>query len=63
MENEEPKVLAALGAQASILAYQQLLQLNWESWKPEVAQWLHSEDAEPALRELLAAVPCSRTVH
>lgn len=63
MENDEPQLIAGFGAQAAMLAYQQLLQLNWQSWKPEVAEWLHSEDAEPALKELLVAVPCSATVH
>ncbi len=63
MENDETQLIANYGAQAAILAYQRLLQLNWESWKPEVADWLHSEDAEPVLKELLVAVPCSATVH
>ncbi len=63
MENDETQLIAGFGAQAAVLAYQRLLQLNWESWKPEVAEWLHSEDAEPVLQELLGAVPCSATVH
>ncbi len=63
MENDETQLIAGFGAQAAVLAYQRLLQLNWESWKPEVAEWLHSEDAEPVLKELLVAVPCSATVH
>lgn len=63
MENDETQLVAGLGVQAAMLAYQQLLQLNWESWKPEVADWLHSEDAEPVLKELLAAVPCPATLH
>ena len=41
----------------------ELIQLNMESWKPEVNEWLHSEDAEPVLKELLVIVPCSGTVH
>ena len=49
--------------EAMLQAYTQLIQLNMESWKPEVTDWLHSEDAEPVLKELLAIVPCSGTVH
>ena len=63
MQNDKTQLVAGFGAQAAVLAYQRLLQLNWESWKPEVAEWLHSEDAEPVLKELLVAVPCSATVH
>ncbi len=48
---------------AVILAYQRLLQLNLESHKPEVADWLHSEDAEPVLKEMLVNVPCVGRVH
>ncbi len=47
----------------SIQAYLELLELNLGAWKPQVAQWLHSEDAEDSLKELLAIVPCSPTVH
>ena len=54
---------AGFDAAAAMLAYQRLLHLNWESWKPEVAEWLHSEDAAPVLKDLLAAVPCSVTLH
>jgi len=63
MENDETQLITNAGVQAAVLAYQRLLQLNWESWKPEVADWLHSEDAEPVLKELLVAVPCSATLH
>ena len=49
--------------EAVIQAFQKLIQLNMESWKPEVADWLHSEDAEPELKELLEMVPCSITIH
>lgn len=63
MENDETQLITNAGVQAAVLAYQRLLQLNWESWKPEVADWLHSEDAESVLKELLVAVPCSTTVH
>lgn len=46
-----------------IQAYQRLVQLNLELHKPEVEQWLHSEDAEPALREMLAHLPCLGQIH
>jgi len=49
--------------QAVILAYQRLIQLNLESYKPEVADWLHSEEAEPVLKEMLANVPCVGHMH
>jgi hypothetical protein len=47
----------------AIHAYLKLIELNLAAWKPQVAEWLHSEDAELPLRELLAHVPCSPTVH
>jgi hypothetical protein len=47
----------------SVEAYRQLLQLNIKSYKPEVADWLHSEEAETVLIRMLAAVPCSSTLH
>jgi hypothetical protein len=47
----------------AIQAYLELLELNLGAWKPQVAEWLHSEDAEDSLKELLAIVPCSPTVH
>lgn len=49
--------------QAVILAYQRLVQLNLELYRPEVENWLHSEDAEPALKEILANVPCAGHIH
>ena len=49
--------------QAAILAYQRLIQLNLELHKPEVEEWLHSEDAEPVLKEMLAYVPCAGHIH
>ena len=55
--------MAGADVQAAVVAYQQLMQLNWESWKPEVADWLHSEAAEPVLKNLLAAVPCPAVLH
>jgi hypothetical protein len=48
---------------ASVQAYLRLLELNLGAWKPDVENWLHSEEASPALRELLAFVPCSPTLH
>jgi hypothetical protein len=48
---------------AAIYAYLRLIEINMASWQPEIAEWLHSEDAEPSLRELLAVVPCSPTRH
>jgi hypothetical protein len=48
---------------AVINAHFQLMALNFGSWKPDVEQWLHSEDAQAPLRELLANVPCSPTIH
>ena len=59
----EKQILTTLGTEAALLAYQQLMQLNLESWRPEVAEWLHSEAAEPVLKDLLLAVPCARTIH
>ena len=49
--------------EAVIQAFQRLVQLNLESHKPEVADWLHSEEAEPELKSLLENVPCSVTIH
>ena len=48
---------------AAINAYLELIALNMKVWRPEVAAWLHSKDAEAPLRELLAIVPCSPTIH
>jgi hypothetical protein len=48
---------------ASIEAYRQLLALNLKLYKPEVTIWLHSEDAEPVLTQILVNVPCSETLH
>jgi hypothetical protein len=48
---------------AAIHAYLRLMELNMASWKPQVAEWLHSEDAEPSLKQLLVMVPCSPTLH
>ena len=63
MDHENRQLVAGPDVQAAVVAYQKLLQLNWQVWKPEVAAWLHSEDAEPVLKELLVAVPCSATLH
>jgi hypothetical protein len=48
---------------AAINAYLRLMELNMASWKPQVAEWLHSDDAAPSLKQLLALVPCSPTLH
>ena len=56
-------MLTAFAPEAAIQAFQRLIRLNMESWKPEVADWLHSEDAELVLKELLETVPCSGIVH
>ena len=56
-------MVSAYAHEAALQAYKRLIQLNMESWKPEVTDWLHSAEAEPVLEELLAIVPCSGTVH
>jgi hypothetical protein len=48
---------------ASIEAYLRLMELNLGSWRPQVAAWLHSQEAEAPLKELLTMVPCSPTLH
>jgi len=48
---------------AVVQAYLQLIQLNLALWRPQVAEWLHSEEAKPSLEKLLLAVPCSPTIH
>ena len=48
---------------ASVEAYRQLMALNLQSWKPEVADWLHSEEAEVVLAQILLYVPCPKTLH
>jgi hypothetical protein len=60
---QEMEMVTGYAPEAVIQAYRRLIQLNMESWKPEVNDWLHSEEAEPVLEELLAMVPCSGTVH
>lgn len=44
-------------------AYFELVSLNMQLWRPEVSDWLHSEDAQASLLKLLSLVPCSPTVH
>lgn len=56
MQHEPMEVMAAQ-------AYLELVALNMRLWRPEVAEWLHSADAEESLRQLLAIVPCAPTVH
>ena len=48
---------------ASIDAWRQLMALNMQLYKPEVSDWLHSEEAEPVLTQILLNVPCSETLH
>ena len=50
-------------SQASIEAYLRLMALNLGSWQPKVSAWLHSQEAEAELKELLEQVPCSPTLH
>jgi len=40
-------------------AWYQLMQLNLTSHQPKVTEWLHSEDADPVLKQLLVNVPCA----
>jgi len=47
----------------SVEAWRQLVSLNLQHHRPEVADWLHSDDAAPVLQQLLANVPCAGTVH
>ena len=48
---------------ASVEAWRQLYALNLQLYKPEVMDWLHSEEAEPVLQQILVNVPCSDTLH
>ncbi len=48
---------------ASVYAWQQLFQLNMQLYKPEVTDWLHSDEAAPVLAHILVNVPCSHTLH
>lgn len=48
---------------AATHAYFELVALNMRLWRPEVADWLHSDDAQAPLMQLLSIVPCSPTVH
>jgi hypothetical protein len=44
--------------QAVIQAYEKLVKLNLELHKPEVEKWLHSDDSQPELKEMLLNLPC-----
>jgi hypothetical protein len=44
-------------------AWLQLMQLNLTSHQPKVEAWLHSEDADPVLKQLLVNVPCAGLTH
>ncbi|HJP37486.1 MAG TPA: hypothetical protein QF901_16035, partial [Gammaproteobacteria bacterium] len=59
----EIRVNAEYVPSAVINAHLRLMALNFQSWKPDVEKWLHSEEAEESLQELLAHVPCSSTLH
>lgn len=48
---------------AAIHAYLELIALNMRAWRPEVAEWLHSDEGADALEKLLAIVPCSPVIH
>ncbi len=61
MRNVETTIIQT--PEAVILAYQRLVQLNLELHKPEVEDWLHSKEAEPALAEMLVNVPCVGHIH
>ena len=61
MRNVETTIIQT--PEAIILAYQRLVQLNLKLHKPEVEDWLHSKEAEPALAEMLANVPCAGHIH
>lgn len=47
----------------ALQAWYQLMQLNLTSHQPKVNEWLHSEDADPVLKQLLVNVPCVPLVH
>ena len=36
-----------------------LLAINFSSWRSDINQWLHSEDSEASLREVLQYAPCT----
>ncbi len=48
---------------ASLEAWRQLYALNMQMNKPDFTDWLHSEEAEPVLQQILVNVPCSETLH
>ena len=48
---------------ASVEAWRQLLAINLQLCKPEVTDWLHSEEAEPVLQQILVNIPCSEILH
>jgi hypothetical protein len=55
---KEIDMATAYVSEEMLQAYRRLIQLNLESWRPEVNDWLHSEEAEPELIKLLTIVPC-----
>ena len=48
---------------AVIQANEDLLRLNLELHHPEVAEWLHSEEAVTPLKEMLLNVPGHGSIH
>ena len=50
-------------SEAAVAAYRRLVEVNLGTASRETQDWLHSEDAQPALRELLAVFPCPETLH
>lgn len=40
-----------------------MMQLNLTSHQPKVTEWLHSDDADPVLKQLLVNVPCAGPMH
>jgi hypothetical protein len=47
----------------AVNAWYQLMQLNLTSHQPQFMEWLHSENADPVLKQLLVNVPCAGAVH
>jgi len=47
----------------ALQAWVELLQLNLTLHQPKVEAWLHSEEADPILKELLINVPCPAVIN
>jgi hypothetical protein len=61
--NQEQPMQHDLMNDISAQAWLELVALNMRLWRPEVADWLHSEAATAPLKQLLAVVPCPPEVH